>query len=58
MVDLEKILASIKSVEELNGFADMIRDPPPGVTPIKLDREGWTKVAHKKIALKRKEAKS
>ena len=46
-------IASIESLEELEGFIATVRNPPPGVVTVAVEKEHWVMIAHRKIALKR-----
>lgn len=46
---IESHLARIETLEELEGFATMLRAPPPGITPKPCTPEQWRKIAARKI---------
>lgn len=47
------MLSSITSLEELNAFADMLRNPPEGCEVKRATEADWRRIAEMKIEFQR-----
>ncbi len=48
-------LATITTPEEMDGFTECLRNPPPGIERRLVSDEEWRAIALKKIEMERKE---
>ena len=51
---VKEIIETITSAEELAGFSETMRDPPPGAIVRQMTRDDWSRLAIKKIELQEK----